>query len=139
MWLPLNRGGSPVAISPRVKGNPWRIAPLIWFTAPFEDVELVDNHFFALEEGIHGFLQRLSALFERRYDRRFREIRKRMEEKGIDVLILYGDSGGNHSNHANVKYVSNYKDPISSYVVFPLRENPVCTSRPVFISPMPSG
>jgi peptide/nickel transport system substrate-binding protein len=41
MWLPLNRGGSPVAISPRVKGNPWRIAPLIWFTAPFEDIELV--------------------------------------------------------------------------------------------------
>jgi DNA-binding sugar fermentation-stimulating protein len=25
------------------------------------------------------------------YDRRYREIRKRMEEKGIDVLILYGE------------------------------------------------
>ena len=29
------------------------------------------------------------------YDRRFREIRRRMAEKGIDVLILYGDSGSN--------------------------------------------
>ena len=58
------------------------------------------------------------------YDRRFREIRKRMQKKGIDVLILYGDSGGNNSNHANVKYVSNYQDPISSYVVFPLKGEP---------------
>jgi Xaa-Pro aminopeptidase len=58
------------------------------------------------------------------YDRRFREIRKRMQEKGIDVLIIYGDSGSNNSNHANVKYVSNYQDPVSSYVVFPLRGEP---------------
>ncbi len=55
------------------------------------------------------------------YDRRFREMRKRMQEKGIDVLIIYGDSGSNNSNHANVKYVSNYQDPVSSYVVFPLK------------------
>ncbi len=53
------------------------------------------------------------------YDRRFREIRSRMAEKGIDGLIIYGDSGSNNGNHANVKYVSNYADPISSYVVFP--------------------
>jgi Xaa-Pro dipeptidase len=53
------------------------------------------------------------------YDRRFREIRSGMAEKGIDVLIIYGDSGSNGGNHANVKYVSNYADPISSYVVFP--------------------
>jgi len=58
------------------------------------------------------------------YDRRFREIRKRMQEKGIDVLILYGDSGSNNSNHANIKYVSNYQDPVSSYVVFPREGEP---------------
>jgi len=58
------------------------------------------------------------------YDRRFREMRKRMQEKGIDVLIIYGDSGSNNSNHANVKYVSNYQDPVSSYVVFPLKGEP---------------
>jgi len=58
------------------------------------------------------------------YDRRFREIRKRMEEKGIDLLIVYGDSGSNNGNHANVKYVSNYQDPVSSYVVFPLKGEP---------------
>ena len=58
------------------------------------------------------------------YDRRFREIRKRMEEKGIDVLILYGDSGSYNSNHANIKYVSNYQDLVSSYVVFPQEGEP---------------
>lgn len=58
------------------------------------------------------------------YARRFREIRKRMQEKGIDVLILYGDSGSNNSNHANIKYVSNYQDPVSSYVVFPREGEP---------------
>ena len=58
------------------------------------------------------------------YDRRFREIRKRMQEKGIDVLVIYGDSGSNNSNHANVKYVSNYQDPVSSYVVFPREGEP---------------
>jgi len=58
------------------------------------------------------------------YDQRFREIRKRMQEKGIDVLIIYGDSGSYNSNHANVKYVSNYQDLVSSYVVFPQEGEP---------------
>ncbi len=58
------------------------------------------------------------------YDRRFKEIRRRMQEKGIDVLILYGDSGSNNSNNANIKYVSNYQDPISCYVVLPLKGEP---------------
>ncbi len=58
------------------------------------------------------------------YDRRFKEIRQRMQEKGIDVLILYGDSGSNNSNNANIKYVSNYQDPVSCYVVFPLKGEP---------------
>ncbi len=40
MWIPLTSTNSPAAIGPRVKGNPYKIQPLIWFTAPFEDVEL---------------------------------------------------------------------------------------------------
>jgi len=40
MWLPLTNTNSPAAIGPRVKGNPYKIQPMIWFTAPFEDVEL---------------------------------------------------------------------------------------------------
>ena len=40
MWLPLTNSNSPAAFGPKVKGNPYRIPPLIWFTAPFEDIEL---------------------------------------------------------------------------------------------------
>ncbi len=58
------------------------------------------------------------------YDRRFQEIRKRMREKGIDVLILYGDSGSHDGNNANIKYISNYQDPISCFVIFPLEGEP---------------
>lgn len=42
MWIPLTGTTSPAAFSPRVKGNPYRIQPLIWFTAPFEDIELAE-------------------------------------------------------------------------------------------------
>jgi len=42
MWIPLTSTNSPAAFGPRVKGNPYRIQPLIWFTAPLEDIELVD-------------------------------------------------------------------------------------------------
>jgi peptide/nickel transport system substrate-binding protein len=41
MFLMLTSTNSPAAVGPRVKGNPWGIQPLVWFTAPFEDMELV--------------------------------------------------------------------------------------------------
>jgi peptide/nickel transport system substrate-binding protein len=41
MFIPLTNTNSPAAFGPRVKGNPYKIQPLIWFTAPFEDMELV--------------------------------------------------------------------------------------------------
>ena len=40
MFLLLTSTNSPAAFGPRVKGNPYRIQPLIWFTVPFEDIEL---------------------------------------------------------------------------------------------------
>jgi peptide/nickel transport system substrate-binding protein len=42
MWIPLTSTNSPAAIGPRVKGNPYKIQPLIWFTAPFEDIEITN-------------------------------------------------------------------------------------------------
>jgi peptide/nickel transport system substrate-binding protein len=42
MYIPLTDTNSPAAFGPRVKGNPYKIQPLIWFTAPFEDMELVN-------------------------------------------------------------------------------------------------
>jgi peptide/nickel transport system substrate-binding protein len=41
MFIPLTSANSPAAVGPRVKGNPYKVQPLIWFTAPFEDIELV--------------------------------------------------------------------------------------------------
>jgi peptide/nickel transport system substrate-binding protein len=40
MFIPLNQLCSPTAFGPRVKGNPYRIQPMLWFPAPFEDIEL---------------------------------------------------------------------------------------------------
>jgi peptide/nickel transport system substrate-binding protein len=39
-WIPLTSAGAPAVAGRRIKGNPYKIQPLIWFTAPFEDVEL---------------------------------------------------------------------------------------------------
>jgi peptide/nickel transport system substrate-binding protein len=40
-FIMLTDTNSPAAFGPRVKGNPYRVQPYIWFTAPFEDMELV--------------------------------------------------------------------------------------------------
>jgi ABC-type transport system substrate-binding protein len=44
MFIPVNAMNSPAAVGPKVKGNPWKVQPPfsfpIWFTAPFEDIEL---------------------------------------------------------------------------------------------------
>ena len=40
MVIPLTLTIVPSAFNPKVKGNPYRIQPLIWFTAPSEDMEL---------------------------------------------------------------------------------------------------
>lgn len=40
MWIPLTTTVSIMGVGPRVKGDPWKVQPLLWFTAPFEDIEL---------------------------------------------------------------------------------------------------
>ncbi len=40
MFIPLTTNNSPAAFGPKVKGNPYKVQPLIWFTAPLEDIEL---------------------------------------------------------------------------------------------------
>ncbi len=40
LLIPLTSNNSPAAVGPKVKGNPYRAQPLIWFTAPLEDIEL---------------------------------------------------------------------------------------------------
>lgn len=40
MFIPLNQLGSPAVLSLRVKGNPYKVQPILWIPAPFEDIEL---------------------------------------------------------------------------------------------------
>jgi peptide/nickel transport system substrate-binding protein len=40
MYIPLTSVNSPGALGPKVRGNPFKVQPLIWFTTPFEDIEL---------------------------------------------------------------------------------------------------
>lgn len=40
MFILLTTNNSPAAFGPKVKGNPYKGQPLIWFTAPLEDIEL---------------------------------------------------------------------------------------------------
>jgi peptide/nickel transport system substrate-binding protein len=42
MFIPIRGGVSPAAFGPRVKGNPYKIQPLIWWTCPFEDIEITN-------------------------------------------------------------------------------------------------
>jgi peptide/nickel transport system substrate-binding protein len=40
MFIPVTRVGSPAGIGPKVKGNPYKVQPLVWFIAPLEDIEI---------------------------------------------------------------------------------------------------
>jgi ABC-type transport system substrate-binding protein len=40
IFIPLRNSATPNAIGPKVKGDPYKIPPLIWYAAPLEDVEL---------------------------------------------------------------------------------------------------
>ena len=40
MFIHMVGSTSPAAIGPRVKGNPWKVRPLMWWVAPMEDMEL---------------------------------------------------------------------------------------------------
>lgn len=40
MFVLLNPMGAATAVGPRVKGNPFGVQPMIWFPAPFEDIDL---------------------------------------------------------------------------------------------------
>lgn len=42
MWLPLTSNNVPTALSPKVKGNPFKIPPMMWYATPFEDIEFED-------------------------------------------------------------------------------------------------
>jgi ABC-type transport system substrate-binding protein len=40
MFIPVTGSSTPTAFNGKVKGNPFGIQPLVFYTAPFEDIEL---------------------------------------------------------------------------------------------------
>lgn len=59
---------------------------------------------------------------EKERERRYAAIKAEMKKRGIDCLIITGFSGRWNMMNANVRYVSNYSDNLStaSFIVFPL-------------------
>jgi len=56
-------------------------------------------------------------------DRRWQKLQEEMSARGVDCLLVSGTSGRWNEMHANVRYVSNYADNLStaSYAIFPLQ------------------
>lgn len=54
---------------------------------------------------------------DQEYQRRYAAVRKEMEARGIDALVAVGDSGGRTANQANIYWLTNWIDPMVSYVV----------------------
>ncbi len=62
------------------------------------------------------------------YERRHRKIRELMQLRGIDCLVITGDSGGFGSAAADIRYVSGLPAAVHNdgpYIVFPLSGGPV--------------
>ncbi len=58
------------------------------------------------------------------YDRRYATVRELMAARGLDALVVYGDSAFQGSNHANLIWLANWTDPYSAYVLVPRRGEP---------------
>ena len=58
------------------------------------------------------------------YERRYRRVRQQMAMRGLDCLVVYGNSAHGDSNQAGIRYLSGYIDQISAYIVFPYEGEP---------------
>jgi Xaa-Pro aminopeptidase len=59
------------------------------------------------------------------YQRRYQAVWAKMEKRQLDGLVVYGDSGSHSGNQANIFYLTGYRDPLFSYVLVPLGEEPI--------------
>src|SRR3972149_8874750 len=58
------------------------------------------------------------------YARRYARVRELMAARGLDALVVYGDSAFQGSNHANIIWLANWTDPYSAYVLVPPAAEP---------------
>ena len=76
-----------------------------------------------------GLGEEISLRFSaKEFERRHRKIRELMQLRGIDCLVITGDSGGFGSAAADIRYVSGLPAAVHNdgpYIVFPLSGEPV--------------
>lgn len=59
------------------------------------------------------------------YARRYRLVRERMDERGLDALIIWGQVGIGGTWQRNIHYLANYADThYDGYLIFPLKDEP---------------
>jgi Xaa-Pro aminopeptidase len=79
-----------------------------------------------------GFGQRRFSADE--FARRHNKIREIMQFRGIDCLIITGNTGQNQSNAADVRYVTDLAAADGMYVLFPLAGQPICLVPSSFVA-----
>ena len=66
------------------------------------------------------------SLSEKERDRRYTELRKRMKEMSVDILLVFGDTGDWGLRYGNLRYLTNHKVIFgNSALVFPIDQEPV--------------
>ncbi|HSQ02653.1 MAG TPA: M24 family metallopeptidase [Burkholderiales bacterium] len=68
------------------------------------------------------------------YARRYAAVRREMAARGLDALIVVGDSGGRTANQANVYWLTNWLDPMVAYVIMTPTAGPwLLMSNPLYL------
>ncbi|HYC47377.1 MAG TPA: M24 family metallopeptidase [Burkholderiales bacterium] len=71
---------------------------------------------------------------EAEYRRREAVVRREMEARGLDAMVIAGDSGGRTANQASVYWLTNWLDPMVNYVVMTRTCGPfLFVSYPLFL------
>jgi Xaa-Pro dipeptidase len=71
---------------------------------------------------------------EAEYQRREAVVRREMEARGLDAMIIAGDAGGRTANQASVYWLTNWVDPMVNYVVMTRKHGPyLFVSYPLFL------
>lgn len=71
---------------------------------------------------------------EAEYQRREAVVRREMQARGLDAIVIAGDAGGRTANQASVYWLTNWVDPMLNYVVMTQRHGPhLFVSYPLFL------
>lgn len=76
-----------------------------------------------LRETRSGYYER-TRFSDAEYERRYRKVRQEMSFRGLDCLVIYGNSPHAQSSGQDIRYLSGYTHTMPAYVVVPLEGEP---------------